>query len=143
MGNYSISNLVTNDIISYAVENTSSNHSLIYLDSVLEDYNEEAQQYIRNHLDEIIQDLRIKETVKEESKIYYDEDGKLIFDLYFKEENLFNSMENEIKTISAEKGAELDFDEIKTISSEFTSSDEYKNLLDEYVDNKLDMGKEL
>lgn len=143
VGNYSICKLIANDIITYAVDNTSSNHSLVYLDGLLEEYNEEAQQYVKEHLDEIIQDVRAIETVKEESKIYYDEDGRLTFDFVFEEEKLFNPIEKEIKGIVEDKGANLDFEEIKSISQEFTSSDEYKTSLEDFIDNKLDLGKEL
>lgn len=143
VGNYSICKLIANDIITYAVDNTSSNHSLVYLDGLLEEYNEEAQQYVKEHLDEIIQDVRAIETVKEESKIYYDENGRLTFDFVLADEKLFNPIEKEIQEISKDKGEDLDFDEIKSIFQEFTSSDEYKTLLDDFVENKLDMGKEL
>lgn len=143
VGNYSISKLIANDIISYGIDFTSSNHYLVYLDSLLEEYDDELDQYVKEHLDEIIQDVRGHETVSGETKIYYDDEGKLTFDFVFEDEKLFDPMQKEIKELGERKGADLDFDEIKSIAQEFTSSDEYKDLLEDYVDNKLDMGKEL
>lgn len=142
MGDYSICKLIANDIISYGIEDASSNRSLVYLDNLFEEYDDELDRYVKEHLDEIIQDVRGHETVTEESKIYYDEDGKLIFDLYFKDENLFDSMENEIKKIGENKGAKLEFDDIKAISQDVMKSNEYKSLLSEYVENKLELGNE-
>ena len=143
VGNYSISKLIANDIIGYGLDYTSSNHSLVYLDSLMEEYNEEAQQYVKEHLDEIIQDVRGHSTVSEETKIYYDEEGKLTFDFSFVDEKIFDPIQKEISKIVEAKGTDLDFDEIKSISQEVMDSDEYKDLLDGYVEEKLDMGKEL
>ena len=143
VGNYSISKLIANDIISYGIDFTSSNHSLVYLESLMEEYDEEAQQYVKEHLDEIIQDVRGHSTVSEETKIYYDDEGRLTFDFVYEDEKLYDSIQKEISKIAEDKGADLDFDEIKSISQEVMESDEYKDLLDEYVENKLDMGKEL
>ena len=48
-----------------------------------------------------------------------------------------------MRDIGKEKGVEFEYEDLKSMSYDFEESDEYKELLNNFIDNKLDFGKEM
>lgn len=139
----SMNKLIANDIINQKMKRGRDIHQTFYLDEIINNYDEEIKKHIEENLDYITTDILQDFNVLEESDIYYDEDGRLKFNLVFCDYNLLDRLDKDIRKISKEKGAELDFVDISIIAYEFTSSVDYQIMLEDFIDNKLDMGKEL
>ena len=139
MEKLSINKLIANDIVNYGMDRTMSFNYIVSLDSFLDDYDEDTCNYIKAHLSEIIDDVHQNENV---AQLDYDE-KRQEFDMVFYYDNLLSPIEKQMIDIGKEKGVEFEYEDLKSMSYDFEESDEYKELLDNFIDNKLDLGKEM
>ena len=139
MEKLSINKLIANDIVNYGMDRTMSFNYIVSLDSFLDDYDEDTCNYIKAHLSEIIDDVHQNENV---AQLDYD-DKRQEFDMVFYYDNLLNPIEKQMIDIGKEKGVEFEYEDLKSMSYDFEESDEYKELLNNFIDNKLDLGKEM
>lgn len=139
MEKLSINKLIANDIVNYGMDRTMSFNYIVSLDSFLDDYDEDTCNYIKAHLSEIIDDVHQNENV---AQLDYDE-KRQEFDMVFYYDNLLSPIEKQMIDIGKEKGVEFEYEDLKSISYDFEESDEYKELLNNFIDNKLDLGKEM
>ena len=134
-----INKLIANDIVNYGMDRTMSFNYIVSLDSFLDDYDEDTCNYIKAHLSEIIDDVHQNENV---AQLDYDE-KRQEFDMVFYYDNLLSPIEKQMIDIGKEKGVEFEYEDLKSMSYDFEESDEYKELLNNFIDNKLDLGKEM
>ena len=139
MEKLSINKLIANDIVNYGMDRTMSFNYIVSLDSFLDDYDEDTCNYIKAHLSEIIDDVHQNENV---AQLDYDE-KRQEFDMVFYYDNLLSPIEKQMIDIGKEKGVEFEYEDLKSMSYDFEESDEYKELLNNFVENKLDLGKEM
>lgn len=139
MEKLSINKLIANDIVNYGMDRTMSFNYIVCLDSFLDDYDEDTCNYIKAHLSEIIDDVHQNENV---AQLDYDE-KRQEFDMVFYYDNLLSPIEKQMIDIGKEKGVEFEYEDLKSMSYDFEESDEYKELLNNFIDNKLDLGKEM
>ena len=139
MEKLSISKLIANDIVNYGMDRTMSFNYIVSLDSFLDDYDEDTCNYIKAHLSEIIDDVHQNENV---AQLDYDE-KRQEFDMVFYYDNLLSPIEKQMIDIGKEKGVEFEYEDLKSMSYDFEESDEYKELLNNFIDNKLDLGREM
>ena len=139
MEKLSINKLIANDIVNYGMDRTMSFNYIVSLDSFLDDYDEETCNYIKAHLSEIIDDVHQNENV---AQLDYDE-KRQEFDMVFYYDNLLSPIEKQMIDIGKEKGVEFEYEDLKSMSYDFEESDEYKDLLNNFVDNKLELGREM
>ena len=139
MEKLSINKLIANDIVNYGMDRTMSFNYIVSLDSFLDDYDEDTCNYIKAHLSEIIDDVHQNENV---AQLDYDE-KRQEFDMVFYYDNLLNPIEKQMIDIGKEKGVEFEYEDLKSMSYDFEESDEYKELLNNFVENKLDLGREM
>lgn len=139
MEKLSINKLIANDIVNYGMDRTMSFNYIVSLDSFLDDYDEDTCNYIKAHLSEIIDDVHQNENV---AQLDYDE-KRQEFDMVFYYDNLLSPIEKQMIDIGKEKGVEFEYEDLKSMSYDFEESDEYKEVLNNFIDNKLDLGKEM
>lgn len=139
MEKLSINKLIANDIVNYGMDRTMSFNYIVSLDSFLDDYDEDTCNYIKAHLSEIIDDVHQNENV---AQLDYDE-KRQEFDMVFYYDNLLSPIEKQMIDIGKEKGVEFEYEDLKSMSYDFEESDEYKDLLNTFVDNKLELGREM
>lgn len=139
MEKLSINKLIANDIVNYGMDRTMSFNYIVSLDSFLDDYDEDTCNYIKAHLSEIIGDVHQNENV---AQLDYDE-KRQEFDMVFYYDNLLSPIEKQMIDIGKDKGVEFEYEDLKSMSYDFEESDEYKDLLNNFVDNKLDLGREM
>ena len=139
MEKLSINKLIANDIVNYGMDRTMSFNYIVSLDSFLDDYDEDTCNYIKAHLSEIIDDVHQNENV---AQLDYDE-KRQEFDMVFYYDNLLSPIEKQMIDIGKEKGVEFEYEDLKSMSYDFEESDEYKDLLNNFVDNKLELGREM
>ena len=139
MEKLSINKLIANDIVNYGMDRTMSFNYIVSLDSFLDDYDEDTCNYIKAHLSEIIDDVHQNENV---AQLDYN-DKRQEFDMVFYYDNLLNPIEKQMIDIGKEKSVEFEYEDLKSMSYDFEESDEYKELLNSFVENKLDLGREM
>ena len=139
MGKLSLSKLIANDIVNYGMDKTTSFNYIVSLNDFLDDYDEDTCNYIKSHINEIISDVEGNENV---AQLDYDE-SRQEFDMVFYYDNLLSPIEKQMIDIGKEKGVEFEYEDLKSMSYDFEESDEYKELLNNFIDNKLDLGKEM
>ena len=139
MEKLSISKLIANDIVNYGMDKTTSFNYIVSLNDFLDDYDEDTCSYIKSHINEIIDAVHQNENV---AQLDYDE-KRQEFDMVFYYDNLLSPIEKQMIDIGKEKGVEFEYEDLKSMSYDFEESDEYKDLLNTFVDNKLELGREM
>ena len=59
----SLTKLIANDIINYVMNDTTADQYIVYLDSYLDDFDEESKKYILDNLDQIVEDVESNDKV--------------------------------------------------------------------------------
>ena len=139
MEKLSISKLIANDVVNYGMDKTTSFNYIVSLNDFLDDYDEDTCSYIKSHINDIIEAVHQNENV---AQLDYDE-KRQEFDMVFYYDNLLSQIEKQMIDIGKEKGVEFEYEDLKSMSYDFEESDEYKELLNNFIDNKLDFGKEM
>ena len=134
-----INKLIANDIINYGLSRTTGFDYSVFLDSYIDDYDEDDQKYILKNLDCICTNIKENENV---SNFNYDKDKKM-FDMTFYWDNLLNDLEKKTYNKSIELDEPLEIDDIRSISTEIINDDSIENLLVEKIRNTTDKEMEL
>ncbi len=129
----SINKLIANDIINYGMNNTLSDNYIVSLDSYLDDFDEESQEYIQNNLEDIISDIHANENVCD---LIYDKKEKE-FNMIFYWDNLLDVVDRFVMKLLKEKNMDekVQIHEVKEISQEVMNDDGTRNLALEKIKN--------
>ena len=129
----SINKLIANDIINYGMNNTLSDNYIVSLDSYLDDFDEESQEYIQNNLEDIISDIHANENVCD---LIYDKKEKE-FNMIFYWDNLLDVVDHFVMKLLKEKNMEekVQIHEVKEIAQEVMNDDGTINLALEKIKN--------
>ena len=128
-----LSKLIANDIINYGMSQTFSFNYSVFLDSYIDDFDEDSKKYILDNLDTICEDIRINENIS-----YFNfNDETREFDMVFYWDNLLNNTEKFICNVIKENGKKDDFelDEVRYIANSLLGDEQTKNLAIEKIRN--------
>lgn len=139
MERLSLSKLIANDIVNYGMDKTTSFNYIVSLNDFLDEYDEDTCKFIKSHINEIINDVEINENV---AQLDYDE-YRQEFDIVFRFDNLLTPLERRIMDTAKEKNIEFELDKLREISYDLENSDEYDDLIINYIDINLEQGREI
>ena len=131
MEKLNLNKLIANDIVNYGMDKTMSFNYIVSLNDFLDEYDEETCNYIKAHINEIIDDVNTNENVAD---LEYDEERQE-FNLVFYYDQLLTPLERTILNNAQELGYEFEIDELRQISYEIENSEEYKNIINERIIN--------
>lgn len=128
-----LSKLIANDIINYGMSQTSNFNYSVFLDSYIDDFDEDSKKYILDNLGTICEDIRINENI---SYFNFNDETKE-FDMVFYWDNLLNNTEKFICNIIKENGNPDDFelDDVRYIANSLLGDEQTKNLSIEKIRN--------
>ena len=129
----SLTKLIANDIINYGMNDTTADQYIVYLDSYLDDFDEESKKYILDNLDQIVEDVESNDKVCD---LEYDKKEKS-FDMIFYWDCLFNPVDELVMNVLKEKemGEKIRIYEVKGIAQEVLEDEGTKNLAYEKILN--------
>lgn len=129
----SLTKLIANDIINYGMNDTTADQYIVYLDSYLDDFDEESKKYILDNLDQIVEDVESNDKVCD---LEYDKKEKS-FDMIFYWDCLFNPVDELVMNVLKEKdmGKNIRIYEVKGIAQEVLDDEGTKNLAYEKILN--------
>ena len=129
----SLTKLIANDIINYGMNDTTADQYIVYLDSYLDDFDEESKKYILDNLDQIVEDVESNDKVCD---LEYDKKEKS-FDMIFYWDCLFNPVDELVMNVLKEKemGDKIRIYEVKAIAQEVLDDEGTKNLAYEKILN--------
>lgn len=129
----SLTKLIANDIINYGMNDTTADQYIVYLDSYLDDFDEESKKYILDNLDQIVEDVESNDKVCD---LEYDKKEKS-FDMIFYWDCLFNPVDELVMNVLKEKemGDKIRIYEVKGIAQEVLDDEGTKNLAYEKILN--------
>ena len=140
MEKLNLAKLIANDIVNYGMDKTMGFNYIVSLNDFLDEYDEDTCNYIKSHINEIIEDVEANENVAD---LEYDE-KRQEFNMVFYYDELLNSMEKTILNTANNLGYEFEIDELREMSYEIENSNEYKNLINNIIlNNSKDKGVEL
>lgn len=139
MEKLSLSKLIANDIVNYGMDKTTSFNYIVSLNDFLDDYDDETIDYIKSHINEIIDDVHQNENV---AQLDYDE-KRQEFDMVFYYDELLTPLEKEIANKAKEMGYEFEIDELRGMSYQIKNLYTYNELIEDQIKNNIDHGKEI
>ena len=131
MEKLNLTKLIANDIVNYGMDKTMNFNYIVSLNDFLDEYDEETCNYIKSHINEIIDDVEQNENVAD---LEYDEQRQE-FNMVFYYDHLLNSLEKNILNSANNMGYEFEVDELREMSYKIENSDEYKNIINETILN--------
>ncbi len=131
MEKLSLTKLIANDIVNYGMDKTMNFNYIVSLSDFLDDYDEETCNYIKSHINEIIDDVNSNENIAD---LEYDNERQE-FNMVFYYDHLLSSLEKNILNSANNLGYEYEVDELREMSYEIENSDEYKKIIKEAVLN--------
>ena len=90
MEKLNLNKLIANDIVNYGMDKTTSFNYVVSLNVFLDDYDDESRDYIKSHINEIIDAVHQNENV---AQLEYDE-KRQEFDMVFYFNGVCNKLEN-------------------------------------------------
>lgn len=140
MEKLNLNKLIANDIVNYGMDKTTSFNYVVSLNDFLDDYDDESRDYIKSHINEIIDAVHQNENV---AQLDYDE-KRQEFDMVFYFDGLFSKLEKKIYNDSQEMGIDFEPEDVWQISYDIENSDEYNELVKSHINDKFKTcGKEL
>ena len=140
MEKLNLAKLIANDIVNYGMDKTMGFNYIVSLNDFLDEYDEDTCNYIKSHINEIIDDVEANENVAD---LEYDE-KRQEFNMVFYYDELLNTMEKTILNTANNLGYEFEIDELREMSYEIENSNEYKNLINNIIlNNSKDKGVQL
>lgn len=136
-----ICKLIANDIVNYGMDQTSGFNYIVCLDSYIDDFDQEAKDYIYNHLDEICDDISNNENVAD---LHFDKNNKE-FNMVFYWNNLMSDTEKYVHDIITDMNEQdrFELDDIREIALDLIYDESTKNLTVEKIRNSRKMELEI
>lgn len=140
MEKLNLNKLIANDIVNYGMDKTSSFNYIVSLNDFLDDYDDEARDYIKSHINGIIDAVHGNENV---AQLDYDE-KRQEFDMVFYFDGLMSKLDKKIYETSQNMGIDFEIDEVWEISYDIENSDEYDNMVINQINEHFKtMGREI
>ena len=140
MEKLNLNKLIANDIVNYGMDKTTSFNYIVSLNDFLDDYDDETRDYIKSHINEIIDAVHQNENV---AQLDYD-DKRQEFDMVFYFDGLFSKLDKKIYNDSQEMGIDFEPEDVWQISYDIENSEEYNALVKSHINDKYKTcGREL
>ena len=140
MEKLNLNKLIANDIVNYGMDKTTSFNYIVSLNDFLDDYDDETRDYIKSHINEIIDAVHQNENV---AQLDYD-DKRQEFDMVFYFDGLFSKLDKKIYNDSQEMGIDFEPEDVWQISYDIENSNEYNELVKSHINDKFKTcGREL
>ena len=140
MEKLNLNKLIANDIVNYGMDKTTSFNYVVSLNDFLDDYDDESRDYIKSHINEIIDAVHQNENV---AQLDYDE-KRQEFDMVFYFDGLFSKLDKKIYSDSQKMGIDFEPEDVWQISYDIENSDEYNELVKSHINDKFKTcGREL
>ncbi len=140
MEKLNLNKLIANDIVNYGMDKTTSFNYIVSLNDFLDDYDDESRDYIKSHINEIIDAVHQNENV---AQLDYDE-KRQEFDMVFYFDGLFSKLDKKIYNDSQEMGIDFEPEDVWQISYDIENSNEYNELVKSHINDKFKTcGREL
>ena len=140
MEKLNLNKLIANDIVNYGMDKTTSFNYVVSLNDFLDDYDDESREYIKSHINNIIDAVHNNENV---AQLDYDE-TRQEFNMVFYFDGLMSKLDKKIYEIGKEQGIEYEIEDVWEISYDIENSEEYENLIKDRIrDKHLDLGREV
>ncbi len=140
MEKLNLNKLIANDIVNYGMDKTTSFNYIVSLNDFLDDYDDESRDYIKSHINEIIDAVHQNENV---AQLDYD-DKRQEFDMVFYFDGLFSKLDKKIYNDSQEMGIDFEPEDVWQISYDIENSQEYNDLVKSHINDKYKTcGREL
>lgn len=139
MEKLNINKLIANDIVNYGMDKTASFNYVVSLNDFLDDYDEETCDYIKSHINGIIDAVGDNENV---AQLDYDK-FRQEFDMVFYFDGLMDELEKNIYQTARDMGIDYEIDEVWELSYKIKNSDEYNNMISNRIQNEKYMGREI
>ena len=140
MEKLNLNKLIANDIVNYGMDKTTSFNYIVSLNDFLDEYDDESRDYIKSHINEIIDAVHQNENV---AQLDYDE-KRQEFDMVFYFDGLFSKLEKKIYNDSQEVGIDFEPEDVWQISYDIENSEEYNALVKSHINDKYKtFGREL
>ena len=133
MEKLNLNKLIANDIVNYGMDKTTSFNYVVSLNDFLDDYDDESRDYIKSHINEIIDAVHQNENV---AQLDYDE-KRQEFDMVFYFDGLFSKLEKKIYNDSQEMGIDFEPEDVWQISYDIENSNEYNELVKSHINDKF------
>ena len=108
MEKLNLNKLIANDIVNYGMDKTTSFNYIVSLNDFLDDYDDESRDYIKSHINEIIDAVHQNENV---AQLDYDE-KRQEFDMVFYFDGLFSKLDKKIYNDSQEMGIDFEPEDV-------------------------------
>lgn len=140
MEKLNLNKLIANDIVNYGMDKTSSFNYIVSLNDFLDDYDDETRDYIKSHINGIIDAVHGNENV---AQLDYDA-KRQEFDMVFYFGGLMTKLDKKIYETSQNMGIDFEIDEVWEISYDIENSDEYDNMVINQINEHFKtMGREI
>ena len=140
MEKLNLNKLIANDIVNYGMDKTTSFNYIVSLNDFLDDYDDESRDYIKSHINEIIDAVHQNENV---AQLDYD-DKRQECDMVFYFDGLFSKLDKKIYNDSQEMGIDFEPEDVWQISYDIENSQEYNDLVKSHINDKYKTcGREL
>ena len=138
--NLTINKLIANDIINYGMDQTSGFNYIVYMDTYLNEYDNESQKYILDNLDKIIDDISANENVAD--LVVDEKNGTKRIDMVFYWDSLMTPVEKIVCDNAKTLGIDLELDDIRDIANDILDDDAFNDDLVNKI-KSYDNGKDL
>ena len=140
MEKLNLNKLIANDIVNYGMDKTTSFNYIVSLNDFLDEYDDESRDYIKSHINEIIDAVHQNENV---AQLDYDE-KRQEFDMVFYFDGLFSKLDKKIYSDSQKMGIDFEPEDVWQISYDIENCDEYNELVKSHINDKFKTcGREL
>lgn len=117
----SLSSLIANDIIHFGMDMTSNFNYIVSLDDYQKEFDDETKEYINNHEEDIIEEIKQNENVAD---MQYSKNDRSI-DMVFYFDGLIDHVEKMIYSASEKMDISLDVEQIRTISADIYDDEDF------------------
>lgn len=129
MAKVSISDLIANDIVHCGIDDTSGFQYIVYLDSYVENFDDELKEYIYNHIEDIKNSITKNENIAD---FYYDDKDKS-FDMVFYLDSVFDRVDKLVYNTGKIFDLNLSVESVREISQKVMEDD----LINDDITNKV------
>lgn len=132
----SLVKIIANDIVHIGIDDTLNMNYILGLNEYIDDFDNESQDYIKSHLNQIINEIRNNEYIAD---VDYNQDENTI-DMLFYINSVTDRIEKVIYNIGLKNGTEYDVEKLHTLSENLINDSKFNNYIEkELIDKNMEV----
>ncbi len=132
----SLVKLIANDIVHIGIDDTLNMNYILGLNEYIDDFDNESQDYIKSHLNQIINEIRNNEYIAD---VDYNQDENTV-DMVFYINSVTDRIEKVIYNIGLKNGNEYDVEKLHTLSENLINDSKFNNYIEkELIDKNMEV----